>query len=83
MKISVKKQENVKQIPNGFILDAKEVARDEAENWKNEGQKLPIELVLTLCEEIEEGEEDEYVSLPIDADGSDGGYLHVYGWHEA
>ena len=48
--------------------------------WENEGQNdINGRYVLTICEKIEKGNIDEYVSIPIDYDGQDGGYLHVYG----
>ena len=42
--------------------------------------------VLTVCEEIEAGTDEEYISIPIESQYNDevhdSGYLHVYGLHE-
>lgn len=58
--------------------------REEYKTWKESGQKnLTGQYTLTVCEAIQRATDDEYVSIPIEKDGSDGGYLHVYGWREA
>ncbi|MDE1816802.1 MAG: hypothetical protein KGI11_09640 [Thaumarchaeota archaeon] len=54
----------------------------ERKQWKNEGQpKENLEGVfqLTVCEKIKMGTKDDIISIPIDHEGEDGGYLHVYG----
>ena len=48
--------------------------------WENEGQTdLDGRYVLTICEKIQKGDLNEYISIPIEYDKQDGGYLHVYG----
>lgn len=51
--------------------------------WKTEGQEyLEGSYSLGICEKIQIGKKDEYVSIPISHEGQDGGYLHVYGLRE-
>src|SRR3990167_6951893 len=82
MKIKIIKERRVEKIPKGFAEAAKEECETQARMWENEGEDKPREIVLTVCEEIEAGKENEFVSLSIEADGKDGGYLHVFRWRE-
>jgi hypothetical protein len=60
-----------------------EAFREEYQTWKDQGQKnLTGQYTLTVCENVELGKDDEYISIPIEKDGTDGGYLHVYGMRE-
>ena len=52
----------------------------EFESWENQKQEcIHGDYALTICENVELAEDTEYVSIPIDYDSQDGGYLHVYG----
>ena len=52
----------------------------EFESWENQKQEcIHGDYTLNVCENVELAEDTEYVSIPIDYDSQDGGYLHVYG----
>ena len=55
----------------------------EYESWENQKQEcIHGDYTLAVCENVELAEDTEYISIPIDFDGLDGGYLHVYGLRE-
>jgi len=53
--------------------------RKSYKEWKKDGQEnLRGEYILSICEQIEYNKKG-CVSIPIEKDGVDGGYLEVYG----
>lgn len=53
----------------------------ERRQWKKDGQpkeNLEGDFTLVVCEKICLGTPEDMISIPIEAEGDDGGYLHVY-----
>ena len=76
---SITKQELKNEIIEKIIIEFE----TEFESWENQKQEcIHGHYTLTICENVELAEDTEYVSIPIDYDGLDGGYLHVYGLRE-
>ena len=70
------KQELENEIIEKIIIEFE----TEFENWEDQKQEcIHGDYTLNVCENVELAEDTEYVSIPIDFDGLDGGYLHVYG----
>ena len=73
---SITKQELENEIIEKIIIEFE----TEFESWENQKQEcIHGHYTLTICENIEIAQDTEYVSIPIDYDSQDGGYLHVYG----
>ena len=68
-------------IPHGFFADfsytVARIANKDPTAWSES-----MRTIGTLCENIVPSDDyDQYVSIPIqDQHGTDGGYIHVYGW---
>ena len=76
---SITKQELENEIIEKIITEFE----TEFESWENQKQEcIHGHYTLTICENIEIAQDTEYVSIPIDYDGLEGGYLHVYGLRE-
>ena len=76
---SITKQDLKNEIIEKIIIEFE----TEFESWENQKQEcIHGHYTLTICENIEIAQDTEYVSIPIDYDGLDGGYLHVYGLRE-
>ena len=73
---SITKQELENEIIEKIIIEFE----TEFESWENQKQEcIHGDYTLNVCENVELAQDTEYVSIPIDFDGLDGGYLHVYG----
>ena len=57
--------------------------QNELEDWRVDQDDLDGDYTLSVCEIVEKTTDlDEYISVPIDHDGVDGGYLIIEGWKE-
>ena len=74
--ISNTKQDLKNEIIEKIIIEFE----TEFESWENQKQEcIHGDYTLAVCENVELAGDTEYISIPIDFDGLDGGYLHVYG----
>ena len=76
---------NDARLCGGLVDEIKEAFQNELEDWKVDQDNMKDLYgcyVLSVCELVEWGNDDEYISVPMEVDGLDAGYLHVYGWKE-
>ena len=71
-------------VPAHLVIEVLKDLQADWECWKEDEQPLANligDISVTLCENVEKGKG--HIALPIDASGTDGGYLHIEGWVEA